>query len=87
MMKKLISMRGNHHRREDVMARRQQRLWKGVIVAMVVVIGGLSTLSCASNRPADPAPEQQIKGESDRFFDKLKQEERERARAAEKPAP
>lgn len=69
------------------MVRRQRRLWNGVIVAMVVMIGGLSFLSCASNRPADPAPEQQIKGESDRFFDKLKQEERERARAAEKPAP
>ena len=69
------------------MARRQQRLWNGVIVAMVVVIGGLSTLSCASNRPADPPLEQQIRGDSDRFFDKMKQEERERARAAEKPAP
>lgn len=69
------------------MARRQQRLWNGVIVAMVVVIGGLSTLSCASNRPADSTPEQQIRGESDRFFDKLKQEERERAKAAERPAP
>lgn len=69
------------------MGRRQQRLWNGVIVAMVVMIGGLSTLSCASNRPPDPTPQQQIKGESDRFFDKLKQEERERARAAEKPAP
>jgi len=53
----------------------------------VVVIGGLSTLSCAANKPVDPTPQQQIKGESDRFFDKLKQEERERARAAEKPAP
>ncbi|MGH7209301.1 MAG: hypothetical protein ACREIL_07945 [Nitrospiraceae bacterium] len=69
------------------MARRQQRLWKGVIVLMAVTIGGLSILSCASNRPPDPTPQQQIKGESDRFFDKLKQEERERARAAEKPAP
>lgn len=68
------------------MSRRQQRLWKGVIVAMVVVIGGLSLLSCSSNKPADPTPQQQIKGESDRFFDKLKQEERERARAVEKPA-
>jgi ABC-type transporter MlaC component len=69
------------------MARRHQRLWKSVIVATVVMIGGLSLLSCSSNRPADPTPQQQIKGESDRFFDKLKQEERERARAAEKPAP
>jgi hypothetical protein len=69
------------------MARRQRRLWKNVIVAMVLMIGGLSTLSCAANRPPDPPPEQQIRGESDRFFDKLKQEERERARAAEKPAP
>ena len=86
-MKKLVSMRGNHHPREDVMARRQARLLKGMIVAMVVLIGGLSILSCASTRPADPPPEQQIRGESDRFFDKLKQEERERARAAEKPAP
>ena len=58
-----------------------------MIVAMVVLIGGLSILSCASTRPADPPPEQQIRGESDRFFDKLKQEEHERARAAEKPAP
>jgi hypothetical protein len=69
------------------MVRRHQRLWKSVTVAMVLMIGGLSTLGCSSNRPADPAPQQQIKGESDRFFDKLKQEERERARAAEKPAP
>jgi len=80
-------MRGNQYRKEDVMMRRHQRLWKSVTVAMVVVIGGLSTLSCAANKPADPTPQQQIKGESDRFFDKLKQEERERARAAEKPAP
>ena len=69
------------------MARRQQRLWKGLIVAMVVTIGGLSFLSCASDRSSAPPAEQQIRGESDRFFDKLKQEERERARAAEKPAP
>lgn len=69
------------------MARRQWRLWTGVVVAMAVVIGGVSLLSCASNRPADPTPQQQIKGESDRFFDKLKQEERERARAVERPAP
>ena len=69
------------------MARRQQRLWKSVVVATVVMIGGLSFLSCASNKPPDPTPQQQIKGESDRFFDKLKQEERERARPAESPAP
>jgi len=69
------------------MVRRHQRLWKSVTVAMVLMIGGLSILSCAANKPADPTPQQQIKGESDRFFDKLKQEERERARAAEKPAP
>lgn len=69
------------------MARREGRLWKSVIVAMAVMIGGLSLLSCASNRPPDPTPQQQIKGESDRFFDKLKQEERERARPAESPAP
>lgn len=69
------------------MARGQQRLWKGVIVVMVVTIGGLSFLSCAADKSASPPAEQQIRGESDRFFDKLKQEERERARAAEKPAP
>jgi len=69
------------------MARLQPRLWTGVIVAMVVMVGVLSLLSCASNRPPDPTPQQQIRGESDRFFDKLKQEERERARVGEKAAP
>ena len=69
------------------MPRRQQRLWKGVVMAMAVAVGGLSILSCSSNQPPEPTPQQQIKGESDRFFDKMKQEERERARPAESPAP
>jgi hypothetical protein len=34
-----------------------------------------------------PPPQQKNKSDSDRFFDKLKQEERDRAKAAEKPMP
>ncbi|MEK6618287.1 MAG: hypothetical protein AAB093_04875 [Nitrospirota bacterium] len=69
------------------MLRRQQRLWKFMIVAAVGMLGGLSFLGCAAEKHSAPPAQQQIKSDSDRFFDKLKQEERERARAAEKPMP
>ena len=50
--------------------------------AMVILVGvaGLTWAGCSSSPPPAPAPPttQQIRGDSDRFFDKMKQEEKER---------
>lgn len=69
------------------MLRHHQGRWKFMIVAAVGMLGGLSYLGCAAEKHSAPPAQQQMKSDSDRFFDKLKQEERERARAAEKPMP
>ncbi|MBI5855276.1 MAG: hypothetical protein HZB35_08650 [Nitrospirae bacterium] len=50
--------------------------------AMVTLVGAaaLTWVGCSSSPPPAPAQPttQQIRGDSDRFFDKMKQEEKER---------
>lgn len=53
--------------------------WQGVryLVAAVMVTGGLVLAGCAEQKAA-PAPSQrQVQSDSDRFFEKMKQEERD----------
>ncbi|MGH7257296.1 MAG: hypothetical protein ACREIM_02890 [Nitrospiraceae bacterium] len=52
----------------------------GVVLCGLLAIGLAMITSCSSERPKpmqQPTPEQ-VKGNADRTFDKLKQEERER---------
>ena len=55
----------------------------GAIWSLLAVVGLMATIwtGCSSTPPAGPAQPttQQIRGDSDRFFDKMKQEEKERA--------
>jgi len=52
------------------------RTWMAT-VAGVVVMAWLGTAGCAEQKAA-PAPSQrQVQSDSDRFFDKMKQEERD----------
>ena len=52
--------------------------------SLLVVLSGLvlvSLVGCASKQPSSPAPTvtpEQVRGHSDKAFDKLKQEERDR---------
>jgi hypothetical protein len=58
------------------------RLLLSVLVSMI----GCTTVfsGCSSDPPAtQPRAGKEIKADSDRFFEKMKQEERERGRAAE----
>lgn len=69
---------------------RQQRQGGGLIrgTGALMLLVGLSVLGCAGNssQPA-PVPTQEIRKESDRFFDKMKQEERERGPDAQQAIP
>ena len=58
----------------------------GSLVTAVVLIGACSLSGCASRAPeaSDPSPKE-IKTDSDRMFEKMMQEERERARGTETP--
>ncbi len=48
-----------------------------LVVAGLALIGGVMLVGCAEQRAA-PAPSQrQIQADSDRFFDKMKEEERD----------
>ena len=59
----------------------------GSLVAAVVLICACSLPGCASHAPESSDPSaQEIKTDSDRMFEKVKQEERERARGTE-PTP
>jgi len=59
----------------------------GSLVAAVVIICACSLPGCASHAPESSDPSaQEIKTDSDRMFEKMKQEERERARRTE-PTP
>jgi hypothetical protein len=54
-------------------------------VSVLLVIAVTAVVGCASDRPKpmqQPSPEQ-VKGNADRTFDKLKQEERERKPAGQ----
>ena len=53
----------------------------GSLVAAVVLICACSLPGCASHAPESSDPNaQEIKTDSDRMFEKMKQEERERAK-------
>ncbi|MGH7966153.1 MAG: hypothetical protein ACRERD_30755, partial [Candidatus Binatia bacterium] len=50
------------------------------------VIAGALLPGCADRPAASPTPQKEIRSSSDRFFDKMKQEERERGKGPEAPA-
>jgi len=59
------------------------------ISAFAMVFGWHLMVGCAGDAPKplpQPTP-QQTRSDSDRFFEKMKQEERERAKAPESPIP
>lgn len=59
------------------------------ISAFGMVFGWFLIVGCAGDTPKplpQPTP-QQTRSDSDRFFEKMKQEERERAKAPEAPMP
>jgi hypothetical protein len=66
--------------------------WNGaenvrLLLALAVVAGGIVLLGCAADRPTSSAPTQkEVRGNSDRFFDKMKQEEREQGTSSVAPA-
>lgn len=50
----------------------------GYLVVCGCIIGALSLFGCADKPKATPQPSSsQVKSDSDRFFDKMKQDERE----------
>ena len=53
--------------------------WQSVsfLAAGVVVIGGVLLAGCAEQKTAQAPSQRQIQADSDRFFDKMKQEERD----------
>jgi hypothetical protein len=52
-------------------------------LCLALVLGGFSLLGCASDpTPASSRTTQEVKGDSDRFFEKMKQEEREQSKEA-----
>jgi len=54
------------------------------LAAGMVVLGGVMLAGCAEQKAA-PAPSQrQVQSDSDRFFDKMKQEERDHGTVPEK---
>lgn len=57
-------------------------------IGTLLLLVDLAILGCAGNssQPA-PVPTQEIHKESDRFFDKMKQEERERGPNGQQPTP
>jgi hypothetical protein len=56
------------------------KIWMAVLVSLI----GFGAAGCAEQKAA-PAPSQrQVQSDSDRFFDKMKQEERDRGVAPDK---
>lgn len=50
-----------------------------LLLAVAIVIGGVTLAGCAADPSGPPSPSQkETRSNSDRFFDKMKQEERER---------
>jgi hypothetical protein len=49
----------------------------------MLVIGGLMPTGCAERKPAPTLSPRQVQSDSDRFFENMKQEERERGAASE----
>lgn len=64
----------------------QIRRWRKAITAIggVAMFSGLFFIGCAADpqKPV-PLPSEQIRKDSDQFFDKMKQEERERGKGME----
>ena len=55
-------------------------------IVCLAIVGVVSFQGCAADRPASSPPtKKEVQGDSDRFFDKLKEEERERGRTSESP--
>jgi hypothetical protein len=54
---------------------------RGILVLCGSLIGALTLLGCADKPKAQPQPtSSQVKSDSDRFFDKMKQDEREQGK-------
>jgi hypothetical protein len=65
-----------------------QTNWVHSIVAAVFVVCACSLPGCASHAPEASEPStKEIKSDSDRMFEKMKQEERERERARSTQTP
>ena len=58
--------------------------WAQSLVTALVLVSACSLYGCASHAPetSDPSSKE-IKSDSDRMFDKMKQEERERSKGTE----
>lgn len=69
------------------MPKKRQGIHMVRIVMIVMVFGWLWSPGCASEGPKPPARpvQQEIKSDSDRFFEKMKQEERVRDKGGERP--
>jgi hypothetical protein len=69
------------------------RAMKGVahlVLVLGMIVGGVSLFGCAGDPPKPQAQPtyKDVRGDSDRFYDKLKQEERERGdKGTEGPGP
>jgi hypothetical protein len=65
-----------------------ERNWMQSLIAAVLVVCACSLPGCASHAPetSDPTTKD-IKSDSDRMFEKMKQEERERERARSQQTP
>lgn len=61
--------------------------WKrGAVLAagaVLAVFGWVSMTGCAEDPPKPSSTSKEIKTDSDRFFEKMKQEERERGKASD----
>jgi hypothetical protein len=63
-----------------------QRLWTScgsLLVVALMIMSASSFTGCASDAPPPDRSSQEIKSDSDRMFEKMKQEERERAKGTE----
>ena len=63
----------------------ETRRVQSVFLAGAVLMGVCSLPGCTSNTPPPDRSQQEIKSDSDRMFDKMKQEERARGKDPEGP--
>lgn len=64
----------------------RRELIVGLVLTMSVTAGWLSVSGCAADpKPPTRAQEQDIRRDSDRFFEKMKQEERVKDKGASEP--
>ena len=64
----------------------EMRWSQSVLIAGAVLMGVCFLPRCASTTPPPDRSQQEIKSDSDRMFDKMKQEERARGKDPEGPA-